>query len=135
MRFEGRARVSARIDLAPLIDVVFLLLIFFLLTSSFVSRRALELDLPGSTTAVSVPNAPVVVSVLADGGIRIDGDAVAEAALAAAVAERIADDPLQQIAVAADRRVSAQRLITVLDSVRAGGAQSVSLITETEKVP
>jgi len=129
MRFEGRARVSTRIDMAPLIDVVFLLLIFFLLTSSFVSRRAMDLNLPGSDTAVAVAEAPVLVRIFADGSIRVGDDRVAEDSLAGIIAMRIARTPDRQVAVEADRDVDVQRLLTVLDAVRSGGGESISLMT------
>jgi len=130
MRFEGRARVSTRIDMAPLIDVVFLLLIFFLLTSSFVSRRAVDLNLPGSDTAVAVAEAPVLVRIFADGSIRVGDDRVAEDSLAGIIAMRIARTPDRQVAVEADRDVDVQRLLTVLDAVRSGGGESISLMTK-----
>ena len=130
MQFDGRARVSTRIDMAPLIDVVFLLLIFFLLTSSFVSRQAINVDLPRSSTAEAVPEPPLVVSILADGSLRLDGESIGETGLAAAISEHTAIDPGKDIAVQADKSVGVERLLAVLDAVREGGGEAVSLMTE-----
>lgn len=130
MQFDGRARVSTRIDMAPLIDVVFLLLIFFLLTSSFVSRQAINVDLPASSTADAAPESPIVVSILADGSLRVDGEGVDEVELTAVIAAHVSDTPSQEIAVQADKAVGVARLLTVLDAVREGGGEAVSLMTE-----
>ena len=77
MEFEGRARIRTQLDVTPLIDVVFLLLIFFLLTSTYITRESIELNLPSSDTAVARDDAPVVVTDAARevlrSGILIDG--------------------------------------------------------------
>jgi biopolymer transport protein ExbD len=130
MQFDGRARVSTRIDMAPLVDVVFLLLIFFLLTSSFVSNRAIELDLPTSTTAAAVPEPPLVVSILADGTVRLGDQPVATAHLASALAVQMSRDSSGEIAIRADESVDVARLLVVLDAVREGGGRELSLMAE-----
>ena len=135
MQFDGRARVSSRIDLAPLIDVVFLLLIFFLLTSSFISHRAIELNLPTTSSAQVAPELPIVVSIHADGSVRLDDRRIAATALASAISTRISETSSRDIAVQADSDVGIQRLLTVLDAIRQGGGKSVSLIAEPGRTP
>ena len=62
MEFEGRARIRTQLDVTPLIDVVFLLLIFFLLTSTYITRESIELSLPASDTAVTREETPLIVA-------------------------------------------------------------------------
>jgi biopolymer transport protein ExbD len=135
MQFDGRARVSSRIDLAPLIDVVFLLLIFFLLTSSFVSHRAIELNLPTSSSAQTAPELPIVVSIHADGSVHLGDQRIAATTLAAAISTRISETSSRDIAVQADSDVGIQPLLTVLDAIRQGGGENVSLIAEPVATP
>ncbi len=131
MQFDGRARVSSRIDMAPLVDVVFLLLIFFLLTSSFVTPRAIGLDLPGSSTARAVAESPITVSLLADGSVRVGGIAVSAGGLSSAIAARITESSSKEVAVQADEHVDVAQLLSVLDAVREGGGESVALMAES----
>jgi biopolymer transport protein ExbD len=130
MRFEGRARVSARIDLAPLIDVVFLLLVFFLLTSSFVSRDAIDLELPASATSEPSPQPTLVVSVSTDGAVHVDGVRVDRSRLESVLTASLSASGGSEVAVRADAGVDVGTLVAVLDAARAAGAASVSLGTK-----
>ncbi len=61
MEFEGRSRIHAHLDIAPLIDIVFLLLVFFMLTSTFMVPEAIELELPESSSASARETTPITV--------------------------------------------------------------------------
>ena len=127
MRFEGRARVRAQLDVAPLVDVVFLLLIFFLLTSTYIKPRAIGVSLPTSSTA-QASIAPVVTVVLrADGSIEVDGASLSISQLADAVASRIGQDRERTVVLEADRTARVQEMIEVVDAIRAGGAAELAI--------
>jgi len=129
MRFDGRARVSARIDLAPLIDVVFLLLVFFLLTSSFVSREAIDLVLPASSTGAPTPTPLVSVTVAEDESVQVDGRPVEWSGLETFLARALSQSGRSDVAVFAAGGVDVSTLVAVLDAARAAGASGVSLGT------
>ena len=127
MEFEGRSRVQEQLSIAPLIDVVFLLLLFFMVTSSFHQPEAIELDLPRSTTSAPDEDRPVEVSVDAAGVVHLDGAMVDLEALKAAVVAKIAADPATVFAVRADAGAVVQRMVDVLDAVRGGGGTRIAL--------
>ncbi|MFN2377664.1 MAG: ExbD/TolR family protein [Candidatus Binatia bacterium] len=129
MEFEGRTRVSEQLSIAPLIDVVFLLLLFFMVTSSFQHPEAIELDLPQSSTAVADEDRAVDVSVDAAGSTHVDGKLVALADLEGAIAERVAADPEVVVAVRTDAGALVQRMVEVLDAVRSGGGKRIAFRT------
>lgn len=129
MQFERRARIGTRLDIAPLVDVVFLLLLFFLLTSSYVVHGALDITLPASTTSEALADQALVVTVAADGSVRIEGEAIAADELAAAVGRLLARRSTRSVVLQADAAARVQRLVTVLDALREAGAGELALTT------
>jgi len=130
MEFEGRTRASEQLSIAPLIDVVFLLLLFFMVTSSFQHPESIELDLPHSRTAATDEDRPIDVAVDADGTTHLDGRPIALADLEGAIAERIGADPDAVVAVSTSSGALVQRMVEVLDSVRAGGGKRIAFRTD-----
>lgn len=114
------------LDLSPLMDVVFLLLIFFLVTTTFLPDAAMELELPDSETATSSELTPTVISVGEDGGIQIDGRAVSVDELRAAV-EALPEADRQRITVRADSRVGYGVIVGIIDALRNAGVEGLSL--------
>ena len=129
MNFRQRAREPLELNLIPLIDVVFMLLIFFMLTTTFVHDRTLEVDLPvsesGSRERAELENH--VIELDARGAIAVDGRLVSEQELGAVLAE-IADDG-RPVVLWADAQVVNQRVITVLDQARRAGIDKIGLGT------
>jgi biopolymer transport protein ExbD len=132
MEFEGRTRIATRLDMTPLIDVVFLLLIFFLLTSSYVVPQAIGLKLPRSRTAEPTAPSPVVVVLRADGRVVLDGRPLSLEALTAALRAAIAVAPDRAVSLESDADVSVQRLLSAVDAIRDAGGRSLSLATRRE---
>lgn len=132
MRFEGRSRISTRLDMAPLIDVVFLLLIFFLLTSTYSEPRAIELELPEAESAATAPELPLVVSLAADGTLYIDDEPLAAGdndALRAAISEALAGRRERALTLEADAGARYERVVEILDTAGRAGAEGVALAT------
>lgn len=129
MEFEGRAPIRQELSIAPLIDVVLLLLIFFMLTSTFYAAEAIDLDLPDATTATPADELPLVVGLIADGTISVDGVPVAEADLIAHLKTRINSEE-RAVTLKSDAGVNVQAMIRVMDAIRLAGGRRVSLATE-----
>ena len=87
MRFPRRQRESVEVNLTPLIDVVFLLLIFFMVSTTFDSRRALDLILPQSSQASAVEQAPLILSIGAAGDFTLGEASLGEDELGAQLAQ------------------------------------------------
>ena len=118
-------------DMTPMIDMVFLLLIFFLLTSVF-RVPAVETELPGSSTAVMVKPEEFIVSVKDNGNIYFNEERVSMSALKQLIAHTLSAKTEKDITIASDKTVSFDKIIAVMDIARSAGADSVSFLTEDE---
>ena len=118
MRLKRRQRVEPEFSLAAMIDVIFLLLMFFMLTSNFVTPNALNLQLPSSTSK-SMASADLAVSVNAEGKFFIDRTPVAVASLESALKAKIRANNLDAktttITVAADKAASVENMVIILE--------------------
>lgn len=126
-------RRRALIGLTPLIDVVFILLVFFMLASSFVDWRAIELAAPSADTAGaggSVEGA-LLVEVRAD-GLRFAGESLPLATITERVAARLAAAPGTAVLVKPAPGVSLQRSVAVLDRLAETGAVNLSLVRDAQ---
>ena len=125
---QSRRRVS--LDISPLLDVVFLLLIFFLVTTTFMPDASMELELPESTTATQSEVTPTMVTVGEDGGVQIDGDSVSIQELERTVASLLPEER-EKITVRADARVDYGVIVRIIDALRNAGVDALSLPMDT----
>lgn len=114
------------LDMSPMMDIVFLLLIFFLVTSTFLPDSGMDLELPESTTATSSEMAPTMISVAEDGAVQLNGEAVTVAELQQRVAA-LPEADRQRITVRADARVDYGVIVRIIDALRNAGVTGVSL--------
>ncbi|HUX81521.1 MAG TPA: biopolymer transporter ExbD [Halothiobacillus sp.] len=133
MQFRQKPREELELNLIPLIDVIFMLLIFFMLTTTFVHDRTLNVTLPVSSqgTEKSAPVKDHVIEIAQDGRIAIDGK-ILGADKILPVLKGIAADQ-QPVVVWADADVVNQKVITVLDLARKAGITKVGLGTTPVK--
>lgn len=129
MDFEGRARIHSHLDIAPLIDIVFLLLVFFMLTSTFMVPEAIELDLPESKSAVAIDTTPIIVSLNHTGKIALNGEQISITQLQLLLKPLLLKDRDSAITLKSDARTEVQQLLKVMDEIRAAGGQNVALAT------
>lgn len=128
MRIEVARRRPTLIRLTPLIDVVFILLVFFMLASSFLDWRAFEVAVPADVAAPDLDVEPILVEIDADGGIRVGGDTVRADELAGAVRDRQQGDPaLHPVILRADDDAPLRATIGAFDRLQEGGIPGVSL--------
>lgn len=131
MEFDRRRRSSALPNLTPLIDVVFLLLVFFMLTAHFVHQEAVIVDLPAAATGADVKgDEALTVTVDADGRIAVNGQAVPRAALADTLKPLLAGRDDKSVTIAGDELATLGVAISLLDAARNAGAEKVNLLTE-----
>lgn len=127
MRIEVPARRPIGIRLTPLIDVVFILLVFFMLASSFMDWRGFDLGLPPADATPDPTVDPVVVEVTASGGYQMDGRTVQPGALADEVAGARGGDAERPVVVRASENASVQATLRALDRLHAGGIEAATL--------
>ena len=129
MDFEGRARIHSHLDIAPLIDIVFLLLVFFMLTSTFLVPEAIELELPESKSAIPAEVTPIIVSLNQTGELALNDESLSLEQLQQAIKPLIAQDVEAAITLKSDARTEVQLLLKVMDEIRAAGGTNVGLAT------
>ncbi len=120
------------IELTPIIDIVFLLLIFFLVATTFQqSEREMQIALPEAESGgpISVTLRELIVNVQADGAIIVSGRNVSEADLRAIVSEAVEANPEQKVTIRADRNATYDQVVGVLDACKASGIQEPYLDT------
>ena len=136
MRFKRRLSPNANVDLVPMIDVVFQLVVFFMVSSTFVMTPGIALDLPQSSSSEPVVINRLVVTVISDQELYVNRERVSldglEPALDALVAEEEVEGPLSVI-VEGDASVPYQLMVSVLDVLRRNGYRGVALRTLEEE--
>ena len=125
-------RRRARVSLTPLIDVVFILLVFFMLASSLLDWRSIELDASAKAAAAPSKNESVIVDVLTD-GIQLAGETVALDTLTERLRKRVAKTPDQRVLVKPAPGVVLQDAIVVLDRLSDAGVTNMSLIRDRKR--
>ena len=125
---------KARIEMLPLIDIVFLLLVFFIYAMlSMAVHRALPVALPSSDTARIHKQLVLSVTVDSEGAIHVDKDPVPLQSLAAILKEKAGKTESPGVLLFADKDLSYQDLFRVLDQIALAGIKQVSLQAETDK--
>lgn len=130
--FVRPKRVSAGLDMAPLIDVVFLLLIFFMLTSSFL-QPSIPLSLPRAAASDEPPPAPVFVSVDSAGAVYINQDAVPRENFSAALGALLAGREDRSVNFRGDRAMNYDIFVGLMDEARRAGAVQFNIVHEAKE--
>ena len=130
MRFERRKRVPLHTNIAPLVDVVFILLLFFMVTSHISLEPSIDIKLPQSKTSQPRESNEIVFSISRKGEVFIDEKKIEIEEIRSAVQERLHGQDTKPIKIKADKDVSVGTLIRVVDEVRLSGVPGFSIVTE-----
>lgn len=115
------------INLAPMLDIVFIMLIFFVVTTSFVKESGIEVDRPSAQTAERREHGNILIAIAPDGEIWIDKRAVDIRAVRAVVERLVAENPEGGVIIQGDRAAQIGLLVKVMDQVRKAGVSKVSI--------
>lgn len=121
---------DAEINLTPMLDVVFILLIFFLVTSSFVKESGVEVDRPGAVTAVRKGQGALMIAITRDNEIWIDRRRVEIGSVRTWVERLQAQNPASAVIIQADQAAAAGLLVQVIDQARRAGVADVAIAAE-----
>jgi biopolymer transport protein ExbD len=121
---------SADIDMTPMLDIVFIMLIFFIVTTSFVKESGIEVNRPTAETATRKENATIIVGIKANGQIWVDKRLTDMRAVRANIARLQAENPLGAVIIAADKDSKTNILIQVMDQIRLAGVMNASIATD-----
>ncbi|MDI9369996.1 MAG: biopolymer transporter ExbD [Synergistaceae bacterium] len=125
-------RARAELDITPLIDVLFILIIFFVLTANFLQGK-IEVDLPQGETASEIGESPLLLTVRKDGVVLWDGEEAASEELASLAADAVADK--REVLLAGDKEAPYGSVARVLEILRREGLTSAGLALQGEDSP
>ncbi|MES9868841.1 MAG: biopolymer transporter ExbD [Sedimenticola sp.] len=126
-----RHRSSTVLNLTPLIDIVFLLLVFFMLTAHFIQEERIDIDLPTATSAAADEDDHYVnVTLLPDGTLLVDGIATTEAQLTDTLRGALHAPGKRYVRLRGDRAAQFGNAVTIIDAARSAGAESLDIQTE-----
>ncbi|MEJ2666952.1 MAG: biopolymer transporter ExbD [Deinococcales bacterium] len=129
-RGRSRLRASPSIDLTPMVDVVFLLVIFFMVSTTFITMESgLPVDLPSAQTAVTEPSTLPTVTITKDEAIYVGGTQVTQAQVIDAVRRQMASSGYTTVVLRADASVPHGVVVTVMDLIKQAGAKRLAIAT------
>lgn len=129
-RHSTNSETSESIDISPLIDVVFLLLIFFIVTTVFVKETGVEISKPRASSSEDLDRQSILIAVTNEGRVWQGGREIGADGVRAVVAALLEDNPDTPVIIRADATTPTQATVSVIDSAKLAGAASVSLATE-----
>jgi len=124
---RSRRTKGAEINMAPLIDMVFILLIFFLVTTSFVKQSAVEIQRPTAQSAEKKEKINLMIEVSENGTIFIEGKHMDIRSLPSRMKRFAAETPGGTVLIAADKHSQTGLIITILDQCRIAGIDNISV--------
>ena len=120
------------INITPMLDVVFILLIFFIVTANFIKEPGLEVNRPDSETAEPTENAAILIAVGNAGEIYMDGRRIDKRQVKANVVRLLAENPQGSVVIQADEKATADTIMAVMDGDREAGVYNISLAKEPQ---
>ncbi len=134
MRMKSRRRGSgdedADINLTPMLDVVFIMLIFFIVTATFIKQAGIQVLRPDALTAEQKPTVSMLIAISPNGEIWIDKKRVDPGTVRAHIEKLHAENPKGGLVIQADRESTNEKLMVVLNAARAAGLREVAISTE-----
>ena len=123
---------NADIDMTPMLDIVFIMLIFFIVTTSFVKESGVEVNRPSAATGKIKAQGNIIVGIRANGDVWIDKRLVDFRAVRANVSRLHRENPLGSVIITADKDTKTQALVQVIDQIRLAGIMHPAIATVSE---
>lgn len=127
MEFERTEKRFREVNLTALIDIVFHLMVFVMLTTTFVVSESMELSLPSGKSQAESAVRAMRIMLITDGSMVVDGEHLQGDALNAALVNRLGNEPDTKIAIFTTPAVTVQQLVNVMDMVYLAGGHNVQV--------
>jgi biopolymer transport protein ExbD len=127
--FRRGKKSSLQTDIAPLLDVMFMLLLFFLLTSSFL-RPAISLKLPAAGSREKAKNRDIIVSVDKEGSVFLNRDEVGIEEFPSLLKQKLEESEKKKIIFQGDERILYKKFVNLMGILKSSGAKEISLAHE-----
>ena len=121
---------AGEIDLTPMLDVVFILLVFFIVTSVFVTEAGIEVSKPEASTVEDTSGDLILIAVGPGGDIWIDGDQIDPRFIRSRFELRLADAPNSAVIIQADQNSNNEQVMLILAAAREANIEDVSISAE-----
>ena len=131
-RRHQRPRDEAELDITPMLDIVFIMLIFFIVTTSFVKESGMAVNIPQASTATDQENVNIFIAITANGEIWIDRRPVDPRSVRAIVARMHSDKPQGSVIIQSDEESTARTLVSVMNQVRLAGVERIAIAADGE---
>ncbi|RFF26873.1 MULTISPECIES: biopolymer transporter ExbD [unclassified Wenzhouxiangella] len=132
MRFRERANTEQAVDISPLIDMVFILLIFFMVSTTFVKDMKLDLERPSATSSEQASTKAIRLYIDNSGETWLDGQPIRTWVIQSKLRDMLQGAASQSVLVVTDSNVPASKLVEVVDQARRSGAADVGVATVEE---
>ena len=135
MRFRRASSLKVSIDIAPLVDVIFLLVIFFAVSTTFLESSGLKLQLPESSATTEREVKEIAVFVGADGEVVFEDEALTHEQLGSRLQEVLEDSERKVVVLRADTGTPHGKVVTVIDLIKDAGAEALTVATRAKAQP
>lgn len=132
-RSHTQSQETAEMDITPMLDVVFIMLIFFIVTATFVRETGIDVTRPDAQTAQTQTRPPILIAISAEGEIWFDKRRIDIRAVRANVERALAENPEGGVVIIADTKSETGILVEVMDEARLAGAPAVSIASEQDQ--
>jgi len=129
-RRRSRNEEESEVNMTPMLDVVFIMLIFFIVTASFVKESGIDISRPNAATAERKERGNILIAITETGQIWIDKRQVDVRAVRANIERLHAENPQGAVVIQADRESRNHLLVSVMDAARLAGVYNVSIAAE-----
>ena len=132
IRRRNKERDESTIDITPMLDIVFIMLIFFIVTTSFVKETGVEVNRPNAATAVRDERGNILIAITANDEIWIDKRMIYLRSVRANVERLKAENPEGSVIIQADKASKTGFLVETMDQVRLAGVQNISIAAKND---
>ena len=129
-RNRNREEEDASIDMTPMLDIVFIMLIFFIVTTSFVKEAGIQVNKPEANQANKEPSANIFIAIRDTGEIWMDKRQVDVKRVAANLERMLAEQPTDLVVIQADKEAEHGRVVEVMDQIKEAGIDKISIAAE-----
>lgn len=126
-RHSKRHHDEVQIDMTPMLDIVFIMLIFFIVTTSFVRESGLDVQRPQASQAQAKPSSSIMLAISAQGEIFIDRHQVDIERVQSNLAQLLVEQPQANLVIQADERVAHGQVVRVMDEASAAGIDNIAV--------
>ena len=123
---------ESEINLTPMLDVVFIMLIFFIVTATFIKEAGIQVERPDTVTADSQDDADILISISANNEIWVDRAERDPRALRGVIERLHAENPKGSIVIQADEGSTHDTLVVVMEAAKAAGVTNVAIASDNE---